>query len=233
MRRVLITGGTGGIGFGIAEAMLADSWAVTVTGLTRAEVEALPSRPNLSAVVLDVTSEEAVVACLADFGRLDALVTCAGIILRNGEEFTPEGFARVVDVNLTGTMRVCLAARPLLAAAQGAIVTTASMLSFFGGPAVPAYSASKGGVVQLTKALAVAWAPHIRVNAVAPGWIETPLTRPLREDEARSAAILARTPFRRWGTPGDVGGAVAFLCSEAARFVTGIVLPVDGGYTAA
>jgi NAD(P)-dependent dehydrogenase (short-subunit alcohol dehydrogenase family) len=107
------------------------------------------------------------------------------------------------------------------------------MLSFFGGPMVPAYTASKGGVAQLTKALAAAWAAEgIRVNAVAPGWIETELTRSLVEDEARSAGILSRTPMGRWGAPDDIGGAVAFLLSEGARFITGAVLPVDGGYSA-
>jgi NAD(P)-dependent dehydrogenase (short-subunit alcohol dehydrogenase family) len=107
------------------------------------------------------------------------------------------------------------------------------MLSFFGGPLVPAYAASKGGIVQLTKSLAIAWASNgIRVNAIAPGWIATELTRGITRDEARSAAILARTPMKRWGEPSDIGGSVVYLCSEAARFVTGTVLPIDGGYAA-
>jgi NAD(P)-dependent dehydrogenase (short-subunit alcohol dehydrogenase family) len=107
------------------------------------------------------------------------------------------------------------------------------MLSFFGGPSIPAYTASKGGVAQLTKALAVAWAPDgIRVNAIAPGWIATELTRGLVKDEGRSAAILRRTPMQRWGEPGDIGGVAVFLCSAAARFITGAILPVDGGYAA-
>ena len=155
------------------------------------------------------------------------------MIFRNGAEYEIEIFQKVIDVNLTGTMRMCVAARPKLAAARGAIVNTASMLSFFGGPSVPAYTASKGGVAQLTKALAVAWAPEgIRVNAVAPGWIATELTRSLVEDEVRSAALLGRTPMQRWGEPGDIGGAAVFLCSPAARFITGAILPVDGGYAA-
>ncbi|HEY1876946.1 MAG TPA: SDR family oxidoreductase, partial [Rhizomicrobium sp.] len=109
---------------------------------------------------------------------------------------------------------------------------TASVWSFFGGGLVPAYTASKGGVAQLTKALAVAWAPNIRVNAIAPGWIETELTKPAQADPARSETIVARTPFGRWGKPDDIGGAVVFLCSEGAGFITGAVLPVDGGYCA-
>ena len=232
MREALITGGARGIGFGVAEAFLSDGYAVTVTGLPAAEVAAVAPQDWLRAVELDVTRDDSVAACLSGFRRLDVLVNCAGMILRGGAEYEIENFRKVVEVNLTGTMRMCVAARPLLDAAEGSIVNTASMMSYFGGPMVPAYTASKGGVAQLTKALAVAWAPRIRVNAIAPGWIATDLTRGLREDDERSAAILARTPVGRWGAPADVGGAVLFLCSEAARFVTGSILPVDGGYAA-
>jgi NAD(P)-dependent dehydrogenase (short-subunit alcohol dehydrogenase family) len=231
MKQALITGGARGIGFGIAEAMLAAGYAVTVTGLSAEEVAAVPAREHLKAVRLDVTKDAEVAACIAQFSRLDALVNCAGIILRDGKEFTIEGFQQVLDVNLTGTMRLCMAARPLLEKQGGAIVNTASIWSFFGGGLVPAYTASKGGVAQLTKALAVAWAPRIRVNAIAPGWIETELTKAAQADPARSEAIVARTPFARWGRPDDIGGAVVFLCSENAGFITGTVLPVDGGYS--
>ena len=232
MKQALITGGARGIGFGIAEAMLAAGYQVTVTGLTEAEVAAVPARDHLRAVRLDVTDDTDVARCVAGLARLDALVNCAGIILRDGQEFTVQGFQKVIDVNLTGTMRLCVAAKPLLEKQSGAIVNTASVWSFFGGGLVPAYTASKGGVAQLTKALAVAWAPDIRVNAIAPGWVETELTKGAREDAARSEAIVARTPFGRWGKPDDIGGAVVFLCSEGAGFITGTVLPIDGGYTA-
>jgi NAD(P)-dependent dehydrogenase (short-subunit alcohol dehydrogenase family) len=232
MKQALITGGARGIGFGVAEAMLAAGYGVIVTGLAEDEIAAVPKRDNLKAVTLDVTSDVQVATCIAALDRLDALINCAGIILRDGKEFTVEGFRQVIDVNLTGTMRMCVAAKPLLERQGGTIVNTASVWSFFGGGLVPAYTASKGGVAQLTKALAVAWAPHIRVNAIAPGWIETELTKSARADQARSDAILARTPFGRWGRPDDIGGAVVFLCSKAAGFITGAVLPVDGGYTA-
>jgi NAD(P)-dependent dehydrogenase (short-subunit alcohol dehydrogenase family) len=231
--KALITGGTSGIGFGIATAMLDAGYEVTVTGLTDEQVAQVPQRQLLSAVKLDVTSAASVAAVVESFDELSALINCAGVIFRNRAEYDIEIFQKVIDVNLTGTMRMCVAARGKLAAAGGAIVNTASMLSYFGGPAVPAYTASKGGVAQLTKALAVAWAAEgIRVNAIAPGWISTEMTRGLVEDEGRSAMIVDRTPMQRWGEPNDLGGAVVFLCSAAARFITGAILPVDGGYAA-
>lgn len=231
-RRILVTGGTSGIGQGVAQAFAAQGDEVVATGATAAEVEAAAAPPlgRIDHRVLDVRDDEAVSTLVASLGELDAVVNCAGVIQR-GVEHDPVAFARTVDINLTGTMRVCTAARAGLAARRGSIVNTASMLSFFGGGLVPGYSASKGGVAQLTKSLAIAYAADgIRVNAVAPGWIATPLTRPLQDDPARSGPILARTPLGRWGTPADVAGPVLFLCSDAARFVTGTVLPVDGGY---
>lgn len=233
MRKAAITGGARGIGWGIANSMLKAGYAVTVTGLTQGEVDSVPVDENLEAVKLDVTSDAEVKTFISRFDSLDVLVNCAGI-LKRGAEYDIETFKMVLDVNLTGTMRMCVAARPILARTNNAaIVNTASMLSYFGGPLVPAYAASKGGVVQLTKSLAVAWASEgIRVNAIAPGWITTELTRGITNDDARSAAILARTPLKRWGEPSDIGGSVVYLCSEVARFVTGIVLPIDGGYAA-
>jgi len=229
----LVTGGTRGIGAGAALALARAGYQVLATGLTEDEVAATPAHPAIRHARLDVTSDAEVAAIVAGCERIDALVNCAGMIQRGGKEFEIEAFRLTVEVNLTGTMRMCLAAKEKLAASKGAIVNTASMLTFHGSAYAPGYSASKGGVGQLTKSLAAAWATDgIRVNAVAPGWIATELTRPLVEDAARSAPILSRTPMNRWGEPGDVGGAVLFLLSDAARFITGAILPVDGGYLA-
>jgi NAD(P)-dependent dehydrogenase (short-subunit alcohol dehydrogenase family) len=234
-RTILVTGGVSGIGRAIAEAFAAEGCSVTVTGKTREEVEqTMLFRDNVQSYSLDVADPADIAAQIAKLDRLDVLVNSAGTILRDGQEFEPQHFAEVVDVNLNGTMRMCAAARELLFASRGCIINLASMLAFFGSGYAPAYSASKGGIAQLTKSLAIAWAPHgVRVNAIAPGWIETALTAPLVADPERRNAITARTPLGRWGQPADIAGAALFLASPAAAFITGAILPVDGGYSIA
>lgn len=234
MKHAIVVGGTSGIGAGVVSTLLGDGWKVTTTGVTEADVLSFAdSHPEVTVAQLDVTRQTDVDAFFAQQASLDGLVNCAGVLFR-GQEYEIDTFQRVVDVNLTGTMRTCLAAHPFLAASpHGAIVNTASMLSYFGGPLVPAYSASKGGIMQLTKALAGRWAEDgIRVNAVAPGWIDTPLTQALQADPARNDPIVARTPMNRWGKPEEIGQLVAWLLSDKASFVTGATYPVDGGYSA-
>jgi NAD(P)-dependent dehydrogenase (short-subunit alcohol dehydrogenase family) len=232
-KRVLVTGGTSGIGAGLACGFIEAGAEVVITGVADAEVAAAASHPDLgraSARKLDVRDSEGIDALVGSLGGLDVLINCAGII-RRSEELEPTTFQSVIDINLNGTMRMCAAMRPLLARSGGAIINLASMLSFFGGGLVPAYAASKGGIAQLTKSLAIAYAPEgIRVNAIAPGWIETPLTAALQSDKSRSRAILDRTPLGRWGKPQDLLGGVLYLCSPAASFVTGTILVIDGGY---
>ena len=191
-RRVFITGATSGIGEAIAQAFVRDGAQVTSTGATEQEVQRAASVADNKGIdfrVLDVRDDAAVQSMVKAIGELDVVVNCAGVIQRS-LELEAEAFARTVDINLNGTMRVCAAARQGLKAKRGCIVNTASMLSFFGGGLVPGYSASKGGVAQLTKSLAIAYADDgIRVNAVAPGWIATPLTQALQDDPQRVAPM--------------------------------------------
>lgn len=229
-KHVLITGATQGIGAGIANYFHHLGADVTAVGLDKGDGSLAE---GIRIELADVSNADDITRLFADIKQLDHVINCAGIIRRH-DEHQLDVFEKVLDINLTGTMRICDAARPLLKESHGTIVNMASMLSFFGGSLVPAYAASKGGVAQLTKSLAIAYAAdHIRVNAVAPGWIATPLTAALQNDPARSEPILSRTPLGRWGTPEDVAKAVAFLCTDAAAFMTGVILPVDGGYLVA
>ncbi|WP_170395864.1 SDR family NAD(P)-dependent oxidoreductase [Ruegeria arenilitoris] len=232
MKQALVTGGTRGIGAGVARSLADAGWSVIAVSASQSELDAFEPQDGIKVRLMDVTDQTSINGVFGELTGLNALVNCAGILLR-GEEYDINVFAKVLDVNLTGTMRCCLAAHPFLAETDGAIVNTASMLSTFGGPLVPAYSASKGGVAQLTKALAGRWAEDgIRVNAIAPGWIETEMTQGLRENPERTAGIMARTPMKRWGKPEEVGALVQWLLSENASFVTGSIYPVDGGYLA-
>lgn len=238
-KRAIVTGGAGGIGAAIALALAREGAIVAATSVAQAELDDRAADPAFASIVfalLDVRDEQAVAAYAASFDTLDILVNCAGTSLRGAPAFEEDGFQRVVDVNLSGTMRMSRACHPQLAASQGAIVNIASMMSFFGSGTAPGYAASKGGVAMLTKSLAIAWAPDgIRVNAVAPGWIETPLSKAIikNTDPELYARVEQRTPMKRWGQPEHIGKAVAFLCSDDADFITGTILPVDGGYSAA
>ena len=218
---------TSGIGLGIALALREAGAQVIAAGLQPVDMATLH---GLDYRALDVTDANSVNGLFSSLDKLDILVNAAGII-RRAAEHEPEVFEQVINVNLNGSMRCCQAAKGLLMQHKGCVVNIASMLSFFGGAHAPGYSASKGGVAQLTKSLANAWATEgVRVNAVAPGYIATALTQALQDDLAKSGPIVARTPMGRWGTPADVAGPVLFLCSDAASFVTGVILPVDGGY---
>ena len=229
-KAVLVSGGSSGIGFAIGQAFKEAGANVTVTGLTEGELTEAKAA-GMTAAALDVGDLAACQKLMAGFSRLDVLVNCAGMIRRANAEHDPVEFERVINVNLNGTQRLCALARPLLAKTRGSIVNTASMRSFSGAAMTPAYAASKGGVMQLTKSLAIAYADDgIRVNAIAPGWVATALTQPLRDNPEANQAVIDRTPMKRWADPADMAGPVMFLCSPAAAFVTGAILPVDGGY---
>lgn len=235
-RSVLVTGGVSGIGAATSRAFRDAGARVIACGLTLEELAAARADRGFEGIEiepLDVTDKAAVDALLLGLGKLDYVVQCAGMIRRDTEH-DPEVFDRVIDVNLSGGMRVSAAARPLLRRSRGAIVFVGSVMSFFGGPRQPAYSASKGGVRNLTMSLACAYASDgIRVNAVAPGWVVTALSRGAREDEVRNAHIMSRTPVGRWADPAEIADPIMFLCSDAARYMTGTVMTVDGGYTSA
>jgi 3-oxoacyl-[acyl-carrier protein] reductase len=237
--RVVVTGGTNGIGRGLVDAFLEAGARVTVTG-TNGSLSDYPDQPE--GVVyhrLELTEPGSIDAFAATLTDVDVLVNNAGASLPGGrDEWEPDVFAEAVTINLTAGFRLSVACRDRLAASTfdggGNIVNLASMASYFGVPMVPGYGAAKAGVVQMTKTLAVHWAPlGIRVNAVAPGLIESNMTAPMKVFTKLADPTIERTPMKRWGTPADVAGPVLFLASGAAAFVTGQTLAVDGGYSAA
>lgn len=228
---VLVVGGTSGIGLAIATAFRDAGAIVHATGATEAEIASAAGTSGITFSTLNVRDPAAIAALAAQLATLAALVDCAGVNLR-AAEFTEEGFTTALDINLTGAMRLATAFRPSLSGG-GAMLAIGSMFSFFGAPHAPAYAASKAGIVGLVKSLAVAFAPEgIRVNALAPGWIETAMTAAPRANPVRFAELTARIPAGRWGVPADIAPAALFLCSPLAAYITGTVLPVDGGYLA-
>ncbi|MFK7963462.1 MAG: SDR family NAD(P)-dependent oxidoreductase [Burkholderiaceae bacterium] len=238
--RVLVVGGAGGIGAAISLAFLEAGCQVIATGLDEAALQdsrlAASSDPNLTLDTLDVTDDGLVAEFAAKLepDGLGTLVNCAGILHRF-KEFEIETFQRVLDVNLTGTFRLCGACKPLLAAHEGggSIINIASMNAYAALPWIPAYCASKGGVAMLTKSLSLAWADDgIRVNAIAPGYVETPINADGRSDKEHYERIRARIPQGRWAQPDDIAGSAVFLATPASAYITGTVLAVDGGFLA-
>lgn len=235
-KTVLVTGGTGGIGGAISIAFANAGAHVIATGWGQAELDARrvdPDFAGMDIVELDVGSGAAVERLAAATPKLDVLVNCAGISARD-KPFDVETFQKNYDINMLGTLRMCNAFLPQLeASGAGAIINTASMNSFLGTATAPGYAASKGAVAQATKSMAIAWASKgIRVNAVAPGWIRTPMSKDAVNAPEFVARVQQRTPMGRWGDPHHLAGPTLFLASDAAAWVTGVILPVDGGYLA-
>ncbi|MGF1631513.1 MAG: glucose 1-dehydrogenase [Kiloniellaceae bacterium] len=242
----LVTGGNGGIGLGIARGLASAGADIAVVGRKAeklaAAVEQLEGLGVRAAGLPCDVADEAAVAGLpgqvADrLGRLDILVNNAGINIRKRpEDLAAAEWHQVMDANLTAAFLCAKACYPLMQrSGRGKIINNGSMLSIFGAPWSPAYAASKGGVVQLTKSLATAWAAdNIQVNCILPGWIDTELTQHAREQIGElHDNVLKRTPAGRWGRPDDFAGVAVFLASAASDFITGTALPVDGGYSIA
>jgi 2-deoxy-D-gluconate 3-dehydrogenase len=243
-RVAVVTGGNGGIGLGMAQGLAGAGAAVVVSGRNaeksrRAVAELASLGAEAVAIEADVSDEAAVEALIRKtvdrFGRLDVLVNNAGMNIRKPvQDLTLAEWRLVLDTNLTSAFLSCRAAYPIMKRGGGGkIINIGSMMSIFGTSFAPAYAASKGGIVQLTKAMASAWArDNIQVNAVLPGWIDTELTRNARREvQGLHDRVLARTPADRWGEPDDLSGIAVFLGGPASDFVTGTAIPVDGGYS--
>ena len=235
--QVLVTGGSNGIGLGIATAFASAGADVAITGTRPSASDYDHDLSWFRYLQCTMTRPETIDAVAASLDRLDVLVNNAGQNLPGyRSEWDPSVFEEVVAVNLTGPFRLTVACLPLLESSEldggASVVNTGSMTSYFGLEMVPGYGASKAGVVQLTKTMATAWAKKgIRVNAVAPGLIESNMTAPMLAIDELTQPMLSRTPMARIGTPEDVAPVVLFLASPAARYITGQTLPVDGGFS--
>ena len=243
-RVAIVTGGNGGIGLGMARGLAQAGATVAIAARNAKKSEAAAAElaklgAKTTVIAVDVADEASCRKMIDDakkqLGRVDILVNNAGINIRKPpQELSLAEWRQVIDVNLTSTFICSHAAYPVMRdAGGGKIINIGSMLSIFGAPFAPAYGASKGGVVQLTKSMAVAWAKdNIQVNAVLPGWIDTDLTKRAREEvSGLNSMVLMRTPARRWGAPDDLSGIAVFLASRASDFITGAAIPVDGGYS--
>jgi 2-deoxy-D-gluconate 3-dehydrogenase len=243
-RVAVITGGNGGIGLGMGLGMARAGATIVVAGRDAAKNSAAVKQiqqtgAKASAIAVDVLKEASCRALMAEtvkaYGRLDILVNNAGINIRKQpEQYTAAEWHEVLDSNLTSAFLCSHAAYPeMRKGGSGKIINIGSMMSIFGAPFATAYAASKGGIVQMTKAMATAWAKdNIQVNAILPGWIDTALTRRAREQiQGLHDSVLRRTPAGRWGEPDDFAGIAVFLAAPASDFVTGSAIPIDGGYS--
>ncbi|MDJ0387519.1 SDR family oxidoreductase [Roseomonas sp. E05] len=238
-RVAVVTGGNGGIGLGMARGLAAAGAWVAVVGRNAAKNKAAVAELGEDAFAIQAdlaepgAADRVIAQVIEQAGGMDILVNNAGTNIRRlPQDVTDEEWMAVMDANLTSAMRMSRAAYPhLKASGHGRVICTGSMMSLFALPLSPAYGASKGGIVQYTRSLAVAWGPDgITANAILPGWIETELTDGARRDiPDLYDRVVARTPQKRWGTPGDFAGLVAFLASDASAFITGTAIPVDGG----
>ncbi|SKA36996.1 2-deoxy-D-gluconate 3-dehydrogenase [Enhydrobacter aerosaccus] len=243
-RVAIVTGGNGGIGLGMAKGMARAGATIVVAGRDSAknaasveELKALGAKAT--AISVDVLKEDSCRALIAKaleaHGRIDILVNNAGMSIRKQpEDYTLAEWHTVLDSNLTSAFLCCHAVYPAMKKGGGGkIINIGSMMSIFGAPFATAYAASKGGMVQMTKAIATAWAKdNIQVNAILPGWIDTALTRRAREQVAHlHESVLKRTPAGRWGVPDDFAGIAVFLAASASDFITGAAITVDGGYS--
>jgi 2-deoxy-D-gluconate 3-dehydrogenase len=243
-RVALITGGNGGIGLGMAKGLAAAGCAVAIAGRNKTKAQAALAELRATGapaefVELDVTQEksckQAVEETAKKFERLDILVNNAGTTVRKQpQDLTAEDWHLVMNTNLTSAFLCSQAAYPhMVKAGGGKIINTGSMMSLFGASYAAPYATSKGGIVQLTRSLAVAWAKdNIQVNAILPGWIDTDLTRQAREQvPGLNDKVMTRTPAQRWGSRDDFAGIAVFLAAPASDFVTGAAIPIDGGYS--